>query len=98
MGRQQGTAPSNVETYDSEDVGLPLHHSRLAAEGQRRHRRRLGVTWSVVRVLLSLLVIVFAIGLVVVALVAMGTYVVHLFGPESWHWLTDRQLARLPLL
>ena len=63
-----------------------------------RHRGRLGVTWSVVRVLLSLLVIILAIGLVIVALVVMGTYVVHLFGPESWHWLTDRQLARLPLL
>lgn len=98
MGQQQGTAPSNVETYDPEDVGLPLHHSRLASQDQRRHRRRLGVMGAVVRALLSMLVIILATGLVVAALAVIGTYIVHLFAPESWHWLTDQQLARLPLL
>ncbi len=53
---------------------------------------------SVVRVLLSLLVILIATTLVVAALVMIGTHVVHLFAPEFWHWLTDQQLARLPLL
>ena len=42
--------------------------------------------------------IILATGLVVAALAVIGTYVVHLFAPESWHWLTDQQLARLPFL
>jgi hypothetical protein len=95
MVQQRGTEPSNAETLDPDDMGLPRRDSRPASK-QERHQR-LGLV-RFVRAMLSLLVIILVVGLVMMALAVIGTYIVHLFAPESWHWLTDQQMARLHLL
>ena len=95
MVQKRGAEPSNAETLDPDDMGLPRHDSRPASK--REPNQRHGLVWFV-RAMLSLLVIILVVGLVMMALAIIGTYFVHLFAPESWHWLSDQQLARLPLL
>ena len=95
MVEQRGTEPSNAETLDLEDLGLPRQDSQPTAK--REQHQRLGLV-RFVRVMLSLLVIILVVSLVMMTLAVIGTYFVHLFAPESWHWLTEQQMARLPLL
>ncbi len=95
MDQERGANPPNAETPKPDDAIRPPKGSRPAPK--REGHRRLNLVWFV-RMTLSLFVLVLVVGFVLMAFGVIGTYFVHMFAPESWHWLTDQQMARLPLL
>ena len=46
------------------------------------------------------LVVLIAVVLAILAFLGLffWSYIVHIFLPESWHWMSERQLERLPFL